>query len=91
MLVPFFVIVTTQAAKNCSLQVKQKADIDMKRCHNVLHLSSMFFNGYRFLGDHIVLQCFVHVPSHAQPLPSKLVFGELYILTMAPYVQQNNH
>ena len=46
---PFFVIVTTEAAKNCSLKVKQKADIDMKRGHNVLHLSKVcFFNGYRF-------------------------------------------
>ena len=28
-----------------------------------------------FLGGLIVLQCFVHLRSHSQPLPTKLVFG----------------
>ena len=37
---------------------------------NVMHLKVIVFSG-----DLIVLQCFVHVQSQFQPLPTKLVFG----------------
>ena len=42
----------------------------------MLHHEYDALKGYRFLGGgHIVLQRFVHVRCHFQPLPTKLVFA----------------
>ena len=41
----------------------------------MLHHEYDALKGYRFWGGHIVLQRFVHVRCHFQPLPTKLVFA----------------
>ena len=43
---------------------------------NVMHLKVIVF-----WGGLIVLQCFVHVQSHFQPLPTKLVFWYFVVAT----------
>ena len=43
---------------------------------NVMHLKVIVFSG-----GLIVLQCFVHVQSHFQPLPTKLVFWYFVVAT----------
>ena len=46
------------------------------RLARMLHHEYDALKGYRFLGGgHIVLQRFVHVQCHFQPLPTKLVFA----------------
>ena len=48
-------------------------EVDWPGCSimNVMHLKVIVFFG----GGHIVSQRFVHVQSHFQPLPTKLVFA----------------
>ena len=62
------------------------------RLARMLHHEYDALKGYRFLGGgHIVLQRFVHVRCHFQPLPTKLVFAYFdrgsYIHYIQHYIQ----